>query len=292
MDNVFSDTLAQKLQSFREMKAAEVKPPPLSEETLHALMEMNASGNIPEGAVVALLNPTSQQEPGHVEDDKEDAACDGNTADARDDGDLDAAPMALDAPATELSYALCRNRLHRNFLRHYLLEVKHKKERVFMNEDELLVTSIPYMKGAIEIILQLDGSFATYLVGKSDKNPCKRFPFKYILVPAVDQKSNNDNNGKINGLTDDGATKVMEIAEKHAIHWFSMNNRYRRFSNIEAFRSATRRWKADVQAAHLAKEKRRDERRAAIDRMILEAKEKGYARQPYDHAISASSSVC
>ncbi len=191
-----------------------------------------------------------------------------------EDGDGEEELKPLDASSKELSYRLCGNRVRRNFLRQYMLSVKGKKERVYMNDAGLMVSSIPYMKGTIDIELNLNGYFETFLVGR---NAFTKIPFTFSLGKGGETWPDaNRNNGRINGFPKDTPCFDMPIAEKHAVHWFAQGNKHRRLANIPLFQKQMLRWRDALVKQREDKRVKRVERQREIDEMIREARRLGY----------------
>jgi len=191
--------------------------------------------------------------------------------------DKDDKVAPLNAPTTELSYELCGNRVRRNFLRHYLINVKAKKEVVTLNEDGILVTRFPYLRGTIEIELRPDGHFECFLLGRDRLN---RFPFSFEFVTTMTEngRENNLNNGRVNGLPKDLPGVVMYINKRHAVSWFRENNRFRRFANIPQFCARVCHWANIIREQKEERQQRALARKENIDRMISEAAKNGYQR--------------
>ncbi len=184
----------------------------------------------------------------------------------------------LDASAKELSYELCGNRVRRNFLRHYMMNVKGKKERVFLNSEGLMTSSMPYMKGTLDIELTLNGYFSMYLVGR---NGFSKIPLAFDFVPEMSRQlevNNNLNNGRINGFSKKMSTFTMAIVDRHAVYWFSQANKYRRLANLPLFQQQMLRWRDALIRKREEQKIRRIERKRQINDMIAEARRLGFAR--------------
>lgn len=229
MPTVISDKFAQRLQLFFEKNKDAVPAPP--EDTKQLEAESSSSSTVP----------------GEQEEEEE--------------------AKPLNASATDLPYDLCSNRIRRNFLRHYLVQIKRKKESVALNSDEILVSSIPFLNGTIEVELRPNGYFETYLVGRDRRT---RLPLDYELVPSVPDNGacNDPCRGRVNALPRDVTRFTMYIAEKHAIRWFLHNNKYRRISNRPIFEAQSIRWANSIKEKHAATKRE-------VDRMIEEAKRLG-----------------
>ncbi len=183
----------------------------------------------------------------------------------------------LNASSKDLSYRLCGNRVRRNFLRHYLMSVKGKKERVYLNDDGLMVSSMPYMKGTIDTELNLNGYFETYLVGRDAKT---KLPFSFSLGDGGDKWADaNMNNGRINGFPKDKSSFDMPISSHHAVYWFKKGNKHRRLANIPLFQTQMLRWRDVLVEQRAAHKQKRLERKREIDEMIAQAHQLGYVRK-------------
>lgn len=202
-----------------------------------------------------------------------------SSSNAENDDEYEEPLQPLDASAKELSYELCGNRIRRNFLRHYMMNVKGKTERVFMNPEGLMTSSMPYMKGSVDIELTLKGYFSMFLVGS---NGFSRMPFTFDLVPHMTKElevENNLNNGRINGFSNKNKQSfTMAIAEKHAVYWFAQSNKHRRLANIPLFQRQMLRWRDALIRQREEQKLLREERKRQIDQMITEAKRLGFAR--------------
>lgn len=254
---VLSETLSRRLQSFFDKNKDAVPAPPPPDEAPEKVKSDSDSGA---GARAGAASSANVRED---DDDKDD-----------DEPEL----QPLDAKATDLSLDLCSNRIRRNFLRYYLVEHKRRKEKVFLDDDGILVSSVPYMTGVVELRLELDGYFSCFLVGAKRET---RYPMTFSIVPQLADgcNVNNVNNGRINGLANKGVTTFdLKISEKHAVHWFQQSNKYRRLSNSSLFRKQVLRWQAAVQQKKKDHEARAIARRKAIDEKIRLARELGLAR--------------